>query len=1193
MKWFVMMVSVACLSTVASAAGGFNCLPTPGSSSQDLSLKDGSASIRSALQEATSAMSVGELEFAREMVEEALGVLTRMTDVPLGQDLVLMREIDRLAFPLGMIEVQLATREWIVAVREESLSPDNRDVLESRGDLASMRRRAGDFAGARELGEQVLAAWELAVPADDNSLLVSKLSLGVTLQAMGELKGAAEHFEYVHDVWDRRLPPESQDLLGAKLNLSVTRYGLGDFEGARELQEYVHTMWVRILPPENPNVVLIKRNLAWTREALGDHEGALELLSEVHATLERLLPPERPELLAAKMSLADLRNTLGDVEGSQELAEYVLEVRKRTLPADHQDTLSAMQGVAVTRFALGDLEGARALFEHVVAAQGSTISPDNAGMLNLAATYQALGDLERARELFERVVEAWKRLLPPQHANVLTAELNLAVTRLSLGDIAGAHELFEHVHAVREVQLPAEHGDLLSAKAKLAVTRAALGNIEGAYELEEFVHATLEDTLPPEHPDLLRAKVNLATTLQALSEPERASALLEHAHATFARIRPAHHPDLLAVRQSLAAIRIALGDSEGGRALIGSLLAGQLTRALALRVESPRVARSGALVELERLSEVLSLLERLDRSGGSDGSDGLLGEVFAVLETLRQVSTSSSEMALAVSRSPQLKDLQDRLTDLRGELNDLVLSPPTSATDLEAWRADLYSRANARDELQRALRTRLAEEGVFNAAITGARVAAALDEHSGAVSFFRYLRRFVEDEDGGKTPAPVDSLLALVITPDAEIRRIDLGPCAELEELTRRWRAALGRPVVDAQASRQPAQEQPEALANQARGERDQRGVGIEASAVAAREERALGQRLRERLIDPCLAALGEEMPLRLYVVLDDFLHLLPIDALPWEGGRRLGDVLSIHQEVSMQRLVAPPRATTGRGTLVALGGVEFGASGIEAPAVRVLTMTPPLEPTPDLAQVSEAGGERGAIAGLFVPLPETRHEVDALAQQYREITGQEPTLLVEAQASKKALVESASTARYLHVATHGWFALERFKSMRESVEENVGAKHAGEFLRAEETLRGFAPETLCGLALAGANHGANTLARVPGIVTAEELATLDLSDCELAVLSACETNVGLRRSGQGIQSLQGALHAAGARTTITSLWKVDDAATRQLMELFYSKLWKEGLGKAQALWQAKLALRKAGSAPRDWAAWVLTGDPN
>ncbi len=140
--------------------------------------------------------------------------------------------------------------------------------------------------------------------------------------------------------------------------------------------------------------------------------------------------------------------------------------------------------------------------------------------------------------------------------------------------------------------------------------------------------------------------------------------------------------------------------------------------------------------------------------------------------------------------------------------------------------------------------------------------------------------------------------------------------------------------------------------------------------------------------------------------------------------------------------------------------------------------------------------------------------------------------------------------------------------------------------------MTGLAPMTLCGLAFAGANQGRDSLGRVPGILTAEELAGIDLSSCELAVLSACETNVGIRRAGQGVQSLQAALHAAGVRTAVTSLWKVDDAETRRLMELFYTYFWVEGLPKAEALWRAKCNLRAEGAAVSDWAGWVLSGDP-
>ena len=74
---------------------------------------------------------------------------------------------------------------------------------------------------------------------------------------------------------------------------------------------------------------------------------------------------------------------------------------------------------------------------------------------------------------------------------------------------------------------------------------------------------------------------------------------------------------------------------------------------------------------------------------------------------------------------------------------------------------------------------------------------------------------------------------------------------------------------------------------------------------------------------------------------------------------------------------------------------------------------------------------------------------------------------------------------------------------------------------------------------------------------------------------------------------LQAALHAAGSRTSITSLWKVDDAATRRLFEVFYTDLWIEKLPVAEALWRAKVVLREEGHAPRDWAGWVLTGDPD
>ena len=89
--------------------------------------------------------------------------------------------------------------------------------------------------------------------------------------------------------------------------------------------------------------------------------------------------------------------------------------------------------------------------------------------------------------------------------------------------------------------------------------------------------------------------------------------------------------------------------------------------------------------------------------------------------------------------------------------------------------------------------------------------------------------------------------------------------------------------------------------------------------------------------------------------------------------------------------------------------------------------------------------------------------------------------------------------------------------------------------------------------------------------MTAEEVGSLDLAGCELAVLSACETGLGRTAGGEGVLGLQRAFHQAGCRTVVASLWKVDDAATAALMTRFYDHLWGEKLSPIESLRKAQL----------------------
>jgi len=141
-------------------------------------------------------------------------------------------------------------------------------------------------------------------------------------------------------------------------------------------------------------------------------------------------------------------------------------------------------------------------------------------------------------------------------------------------------------------------------------------------------------------------------------------------------------------------------------------------------------------------------------------------------------------------------------------------------------------------------------------------------------------------------------------------------------------------------------------------------------------------------------------------------------------------------------------------------------------------------------------------------------------------------------------------------------------------------------------------PLLLSGLALSGANRRATAGPNDDdGILTAEEVASLNLEGVEWAVLSACDTGVGEIKAGEGVFGLRRAFQVAGARTVVMSLWSVDDQATRAWMRALYEGRFQQRLSTADAVHAASLSLlrdrrtRGQSTHPFYWAAFVATGD--
>ena len=666
------------------------------------------------------------------------------------------------------------------------------------------------------------------------------------------------------------------------------------------------------------------------------------------------------------------------------------------------------------------------------------------------------------------------------------------------------------------------------------------GDLAGARELLGVVLEAYGRTRSEDHRDLLAARLTLATMTSSQGDLADVRKLQEAVLEAHERMRSPEDTCILYGLLDLAFTMLEQGELAEASELANKVAQGMLEQ---LSWAGSALSRREARSVVEGAAFWHEMLRLLSSSVELAAPDQMR---FELVESMRYVA--NLDLGPGVEATPTLVKLRAEIISVRGRLGDLVAASLSGECANEVI-ADEVTRLTARrDKLERQLRAEIVRQGAFLGSIRAPEVARGLPSDAVAIGFLR--TRDWTQIGVGRFVSQADVLSAHALFPNGSLVEIELGEAEKLEELARNWREAL------------------ESSLPRARGRSERGGVSIPATETGGDELSAWSLALREGILDPVLAELGKETK-TLFVCPADFLHAVPLEALPLDGGL-VGDRYRIVNQVSLRRFVAPaaPLACNEGPELLAIGHVAYGAEP-QGPAMTLAAVS---------AQIDSA------TRSSHKELPETRDEVEGIDALFQETFGRASRLLIEDAATKAALHQFAPGVRFLHVATHGWFKEVQFPEPR------PGALWTP--LGARETLSSLAPMSFCGLALAGANHGRDSLGRVPGILTAEELAGMDLSSCELAVLSACETNVGIRSAGSGIESLQSGLHAAGVRTAITSLWKVDDYWTKELMLEFYRRIWVEGQPKAQALWDSKMAMRARRAETRHWAAWVLSGDP-
>ena len=202
--------------------------------------------------------------------------------------------------------------------------------------------------------------------------------------------------------------------------------------------------------------------------------------------------------------------------------------------------------------------------------------------------------------------------------------------------------------------------------------------------------------------------------------------------------------------------------------------------------------------------------------------------------------------------------------------------------------------------------------------------------------------------------------------------------------------------------------------------------------------------------------------------------------------------------------------------------------------------------------------------------LPATKIEAEQIKQAL-ENTRLQPALYMDLRGTEESFKAlSGKNISMLHIATHGFYWTETEARQTKDLDFlMMGDNNQSRYVEDKALTRS-------GLLLSGANIAlkGNPLPEglEDGILTAKELAGLDLRGLDLVVLSACQTGLG-EITGDGVFGLQRGFKKAGANTLLMSLWKVDDNATQLLMTQFYKNL-LAGKSKFESLREAQKYVR-------------------
>ncbi len=906
-----------------------------------------------------------------------------------------------------------------------------------------------------------------------------------------------------------------------------------------------------------PAEVQAKMERAVTLKEQGAYTEAAAIWQTVLEWAERTLGPSDLSTAAVLNNLADNLHRSGSLTQAEPLYRRALAIVEATSGSGDSNLAITLNNLANLYREQGRLGEAEVIYLRALSILEKSLGPNHPAtamaLNNLAVLYRQQGLFTKASPLAERSLRITHKAYGPHHPETARALNNLAVLFTSQGDWPQAERFARPALALYRETLGPAHPTTASALGNLAEILREQGKLAEAETLAQQALAMKENVLGADHPETIRSLSNLAAIVMARGEPSRAEPYAIQAVRRQKRSATPNQPQTALYLNALAAIEWALGAPKKAEPLYRQALElntanfgaehpntflfrtnlASMLATLGDITHAEPLLRQGIYGQTLFLQREIPLLPESRRLWQLQS----FGNTWEIVYTYagRNVATTDLALFTRLNRQGLLQEIEQRQA--------LLARSPGPQQELSQQIASLTNRladVNLSPPQRQALQQQLGdvEKQLYRLlpalqphVVEPGEVARVLPTDGVLVEFQRY-RPFDSRQPTGKSWGE-PRYLALLLFPDGRIASQDLGLASGVEPLIR------------------------SALKISEKGEQSPNEAWVQ---------------VRDMVFPPALLSQLKDRK-QWFLSPDGELSRIPFAALPapetlgpGQSPRWLAQVVRLRLITSGRDLLPKPRAPqVNAGQALVIANPEFGAPG-----------------TP------------------WAPLRATASEGQEIAAQLKA------TLLTGEQATATAL-QRIKGPRLLHVASHGFFSDPQPSAQPAAIApQRLGSRSAA--FSGPPASTGD-PLLNSGIVLSGANRHRRPAqggsAQAPaastpdgdddGYLTAKEASRLQLEGTELVVLSACDTASGVSQSGEGVYGLQRALTVAGARTTLLSLWKVDDEATAFFMQRYYTLL-KAGKGRQEALVQVQEEFRstpkhKEWKDYRYWAAWQLTGD--